>query len=1417
VHPPTNAASSLRFGHRKLCGLALIPLTFLGLLFSTGVASARPVHVYENHSFGGPGAAAGDIEGPAGVVVNNATHNIYVADSGNNRIDEFKENGEFIKAWGWGVGTGLGGFEECTEVLGCKTGTAGTGAGQLDGPQSIAIDNSGKPVGEDPSVGDVYVTNTTDNVIEKFSATGAYLGQITGTCKTGEYELNGKCETSGAAVTPFQTLYGVAVDTKGELWVSQNGPGFAGGEHEHAEFDNYSDGEPNELEASRISEEAPEHLISGFTVDSEDGLYLHHVAGFFTKLDSAGETLFGIFGKREGEGGAAASGIAVDLSGDNVYLDVTEPILQIEEFTSEDSLVESFGAEQLSGGGAGAVAVDASNQTVYVAQGDTILVYPSVLRPNVLAREPSGLHSEGAATLNGTVDPEGLEVTECKFEYVSDAVFKEPPGGANEVQTLTDPVGTKFKLEFKGTETAVIYGDEEAGEVQEHLEEIPSLAGNVKVEGPEGGGGPWTIEFIKGLADEPVPAFTVTEGTATVAITTEGRAGGGWAQATKANCEQEPSKIPTGSGGQPVSAPVTGLTPDTLYDYRLAAGNTNGLEEESGEPHRFVAPAHPTVSGESSSNVGSSTATLTAEVDPGGAPTSYYVEYGTSEPYSRTAEFSTGAGQVATGVQVQLTGLQPGGEYHYRFVASNVVDSVAGAAALMFATAPGGPPAAAALPDDRVYELVTPTPPGQDAMVYAPGTGVAYLGGQGEYDVKAEHGAPFRVAPGGEAVAYEGDPTPTGGNGAYGDSSDGNQYVVRRSPQGGWERPLDVQPPGLEYPQYTAFSSDLSVGILRSSGTEPLAAGVPSGNETDDLYAHSMAAGAGGGYDPLFTETPFDRSESEFSDGGGTGEEFRLGTPFYAGTNASEGAAPASSHLLFASDTSALAGEGALQTELKQDVEQEVSAHENDDYLYDSAGGRSYLVDLSPQGKVLPDASFGGQEAGKPPDLSHVISADGSRVFWTDLGTGDLYVRENDTAADASTVLVSAGGEFVTASTNGEYVFFIKGGDLYRYDVNTGQAIDLAPAGEVVGVMGSSADGSYVYFVAQNVLAGNENARKETAKVGVNNLYEWHEAAGVATTTFVATGVSPESGAEPYNGDGGGSSDLAALIGEHGADVTPDGHSLLFMSNSSLTGYRNTCLSKEEGGNEPIVPYACSEVFLYEAGSGALRCVSCSRSGAAPSWSKLHVFGNGKEPEMIGGFLPLSGSATYQFPVISDDGSRVFFDSLQPLVPQAKNGYLDVYEWERDGAGSCQESEGCVYLLSSPTVQENSYLLGTDTTGENVFFISTADLVAADRGGDDVIYDARVNGLQPPAEEQCNGTGCQGVPPAPPIFATPASVTFSGTGNYPPPPPKQIIKKTVKCKKGETKNSKGKCVKKKSHKKKAKAKKSAHTNRRAPR
>jgi hypothetical protein len=128
---------------------------------------------------------------------------------------------------------------------------------------------------------------------------------------------------------------------------------------------------------------------------------------------------------------------------------------------------------------------------------------------------------------------------------------------------------------------------------------------------------------------------------------------------------------------------------------------------------------------------------------------------------------------------------------------------------------------------------------------------------------------------------------------------------------------------------------------------------------------------------------------------------------------------------------------------------------------------------------------------------------------------------------------------------------------------------------------------------------------------------------------------------------------------------------------------------------------------------------------------------------------------------MSDDGSYVFFDSADALVPQDGNGTLDVYEWH----------EGHVALISSGKDSTPSFFLGTSASGDDVFFGTHATLVPRDTDSAGDLYDARVCTasdpcVKPPLGEtaQCEGDACQSPPPSP-IDATPGSLTFSGAGN----------------------------------------------------
>jgi DNA-binding beta-propeller fold protein YncE len=800
-----------------------------------------------------------------------------------------------------------------------------------------------------------------------------------------------------------------------------------------------------------------------------------------------------------------------------------------------------------------------------------------------------------------------------------------------------------------------------------------------------------------------------------------------------------PCSVLPGEGKAPVAvqANVEGLQPNTVYHYRLTAASAEDTKDGvdgAGQDKTFQL-SKPIIDSESASEVGFTTAIVNAEINAVGSPTEYHFEYGTTAAYGRkTQPASLGASQGDAGASVQLGELKPDTLYHFRVVAKNAVGTTLGGD-ITFTTFPTS---VTTLPDGRLFEMVTPVA-NQDANVYVPYP----PGGIVPESSATQTERPFQASAAGDVIAYLGDPT-SGGNGSSGGGG-GNEYLATRAPAGGWGQ-VDIEPPGYNHAVYQAFSSDLSAGILGSSDEPPLSVGAPGGGY-EVLYATGLPP-ANSSYHALFTATHLNRSAEEFGTANVGGGSLRALT--YAGASADL------SHMLFEANDALLEGEGKLETELNEDVKNEVKEGKNGNNLYDSVGGRLSLINVLPNGKADVNASFGAPPPGPndPPDFSNVISTDGSRIFWTDLNTGDLYVRENGT----STIQVSVGAaDFWTATPDGRYVFYTEGEKLWRFDVE-GKAgevrEELAGAGAGVrgmvgvGINERGEDGAYyAYFVANGVLTSKENGEKETAREHEPNLYLRHD----GETAFIAT-LSPEDISKETSG-GSSFGDLQPGLGHRTAEVTPDGRHIVFMSHRSLTGYPNI------GAEGPM-----TEVFVYSADANKLFCASCNPSGEPPSLTK----------NTAAAYLPVNYSNTRQPQWISEDGSRVFFDSTEPLVPTDTNGRQDVYEWEQEGVGGvggCPPGSpnGCVYLLSGGISTDASYLIGSSASGNDVFIVTRAQLVPQDQNDNFNLFDVRVGGVQPLSSPACSGTGCQGVPPAPPIFATPASATFNGVGNFAPP------------------------------------------------
>ena len=618
---------------------------------------------------------------------------------------------------------------------------------------------------------------------------------------------------------------------------------------------------------------------------------------------------------------------------------------------------------------------------------------------------------------------------------------------------------------------------------------------------------------------------------------------------------------------------------------------------------------------------------------------------------------------------------------------------------------------AAGLPDGRAYELVSP------AVKAAEVEHLVIIGGD-------------QAAPNGNELAYVALSPVDGSNGP------GIDDLATRGPNG-WttKDTLPPQAPGvtLSLAGYALYSSDLSKGLLNvGGGTVGQASGqdfpfLDPGTCTTLLFPTP----------PATTSTPCTGEPSarlntfvvnQSNDSSQLVDSFAnapVGTTPQAGLDNDSGSSPvgATSDLstVVFTDSSALTP-GSTPTSVSGLLNL---------YAWSSATGN---VTLLGQGATL----------GSPgPRVLNAVDGSGSsaNIFVTDAtGNLDLFHPGSSTPTEIAPEVTDMGGSvtpsFMTAATDGSVAFFTdgdgaaltgntvpgSGSNLYEYNVASGTTTDLTGGqslAQVDGVLGASSDGSYVYFVAEGVLASGATGSDE-------NLYVEHN----GTTKFIATLAA--------TGGGSGNGDASDWNGSATARVTPDGTHVAFDSLNSLTGFDNTDASSGSPDDE---------IFLYDATSGSLVCASCNVTGKQP------IGPSSLDPVES---AVLGGGDMYLQHNLSDDGSRLFFDSGDAIVPTDSNGHIDVYEYEN----------GQKFLLTSGTSDDDSLFYDASTNGNDVFFATRDQLVPQDIDGNQDIYDARVDGGFPVPSPlpPCVGDACRPAttPLPPPTIAT---VTFVGPGN----------------------------------------------------
>ncbi len=581
-------------------GLAVLSIVGAQLAIATGPAAAFLGYNIPTF-FGTSGSGNGQFAEPTGVAVDDSSGDAYVIDQGHSRVQKFDAEGNYLSQF------------------------------NVSSPDAIAVDNS-----SDASKGSVYVVDSASKTIEKFTSGGTSTGVIAGFAST-------------------VTLFGIAVDDAGHVWVSES-------DKDVQEFD-------GELVNKKITSIEPAFERSpGIAVDSQENLYLLRGEPNIAKFNSKGEELLGqltICG--------CVTSLAIDPGNNDVFANQGNLIARYGPFGEpyfHRPGVNPYGLpiEVLEGiSSSKGVAVNGVTHTLYATQqtAHNIAIFKTILLPDVTTGNASEIHRI-SAKLEGEVDPEGQEVTTCEFEYGTSEAY-----GQTAPCTIAPGSGT----------SPVTVTAEVSGLTQETSYHYRLVAGNNnRIRPNPGADRTFTTEpAVENLRTGIASAIQGACATLNGSFEPNGDDTHYWFEYGIAQSYGSSSSIADGgsaAGDEKVDTVVCGLTPDQVYDYRLVAENTFGKTNGQNETFRSAVLPPQIPGGPSAGFVAAQSAVLSAGLNPEHTSTRYHFEYGACSTLSGCANVQrtpdeTSAIYGLIGTSAEVVGLAPSTTYRYRLVADN--------------------------------------------------------------------------------------------------------------------------------------------------------------------------------------------------------------------------------------------------------------------------------------------------------------------------------------------------------------------------------------------------------------------------------------------------------------------------------------------------------------------------------------------------------------------------------------------------------------------------------------------------------------------------------------------------------------------------------------------------------------------------
>jgi WD40-like Beta Propeller Repeat len=842
-----------------------------------------------------------------------------------------------------------------------------------------------------------------------------------------------------------------------------------------------------------------------------------------------------------------------------------------------------------------------------------------------------------------------------------------------------------------------------------------------------------------------------------------------------------------------VHARLQGLKGGTTYHYRVFARNSAGvLRAEDGT---FATSPTALVEEVAARDVTASTAELVAKINPEGLGAHYRFEYGTSTAYSTSVpvpDQDIGAGSSGVEVSQAISGLQPNTTYHFRVVATDAngaTESIDHTFVFLVPEHAACPNEAlraglaANLPDCRGYEMVTP------AQKNAALIGAILFGPS--FPAIAEDGS-HMIVPSVQCFAEAESCTAHRG-------SEGQLYEFSRG-SGTWQtNPL--APPATQFQTESLWSYGVSANSFLFSTPGAQGADEFYARQTDGTYRLIGPIGEGAAafnvlaatgltstadfshlvYATVHPVWSFDHEEVESHSvyeytsasstapslvgvSGGPGSTDLIGT---CGTGIGAGTLSTANfynplsedgRILYftvrpcATGSGANAGKPVPAYSLYERVDQSRT-------IAVSTAVAATCTTSECQGSVPADAVFEG------------ASRDGQRVVFTSTQQLTDQANQDRRAGDTANRGGQNGCAQTAPSASGCNLYLSECPD-HCEDPSQRKLIDVSEGAKdgggprVQGVVALSPDGGHVFFVAKGALTTAKNKLGEGAQVGAENLYSYErdEAHPQGRLSFVAR-LSVEdqpnwAGGEPFHSGEGEIPDQGLGV----ANLTPDGRYLVFASTRALTA---------DAAPGP------AQVYRYDSQSEEMTRISVGQGG-------FNDNGNAGKAGANAGIAPagkafaLGDGPAHTNPTMSNDGSYVFFQSPVALTPGALNEAkigstselaLNVYEYH-EGVVSLI-SDGKDVAETGKILARSPELLGTDASGEDVFFATNSQLTAKDTDTQRDYYDARVGGGEEAQAvvPSCEGDACRQGGSVPPPFGPLTSTLTGPSGNVTPAAP----------------------------------------------